>query len=65
MVMFMNTDPMSRLMHPIVLHAVDTSSLEERLIVGSLLLVMSIELYEKGDDDAAILARHLGEALRP
>lgn len=60
-----NNDPVSRLLHPVVLREVAGAGLEDRRIVGALLLVWSVELAENGDDSAAILARRLGEAIRP
>lgn len=61
----MNTDPVSRLVHPTVLALVGAAGLEDRRIVGGLLLVWSVELDEKGDKSAADLARALGSAIRP
>ena len=60
-----NDDPVSRLLHPVVLGQVANAGLEDRRIVGALLLVWSMELAENGDDGAATLARRLGEAIRP
>jgi hypothetical protein len=60
-----NDDPMSRLLHPVVLGQVANAGLEDRRIVGALLLVWSMELAENGDEGAATLARRLGEAIRP
>lgn len=60
-----NTDPVSRLLHPVVLREVANAGLEERRVVGALLLVWSLELAENGDTSAAILARRLGESIRP
>jgi len=60
-----NDDPVSRLLHPVVLGQIERANLEDRRIVGGLLLVWSVEFAENGDDGAAILARRLGEAIRP
>ena len=63
--MMYNDDPVSRLLHPVVLREIANAGLEERRIVGALLLVWSVEMAENGDDGAASLARRLGEAIRP
>jgi len=60
-----NDDPVSRLLHPALLASVASAGLEERRIVGSLLLVWSVDLAENGDVAAGALARCLGEAIRP
>jgi hypothetical protein len=60
-----NDDPVSRLLHPVVLREIATAGLEERRIVGALLLVWSVQMAENGDVDAARLSRRLGEAIRP
>jgi hypothetical protein len=61
----MNSDPVSRLLHPVLLSNVAAADLESRRIVGALLLVWSIDLDENGDTGAARLSRLLGEAIRP
>ena len=60
-----NNDPVSRLLHPVVLAQVANAGLEDRRIVGALLLVMALELDDKGDTSAASLARAVGSAIRP
>lgn len=61
----MNNDPVSRLLHPVLLAKVSGAGLEERRIVGAMLLAWSVELVENGDVEAGALARVIGEAIRP
>jgi hypothetical protein len=60
-----NDDPLSRLLHPVVLREVVSAGLEERRIVGAMLLVWSVKMEENGDVEAARLSRRLAEAIRP
>lgn len=61
----MNSDPVSRLMHPALLSNLAGADLETRRIVGGLLLVWSVDFDENGDHGAGTLSRLLGEAIRP